>query len=47
MKDRLIRWLETEPVWWHFWDPRTGPAGGMVAALLAGAVAIVIALVRS
>lgn len=23
-----------EPRWYHFWDPRSGPVGGIIAGLL-------------
>jgi hypothetical protein len=44
MKERLLRWLNVEPVWWHFWNPKTGPAGGMVCGIV---LVIVFLIVRA
>lgn len=41
----LVSYLEGQPIWWHFWDPRTGVAGGIVTSVLAGLAAWAMGLI--
>lgn len=33
MRDWISQYLDTDPVWWHFWDPRNGIGGGLVTGV--------------
>lgn len=44
--NRLLRWIRTPALWWHFWNPQSGAIGGLIGGLVIWSVWVLAHLAR-